>query len=40
MDKTKSRLAAFFDDDEDSLFPVRRIDIIYVHGTLTNHFIH
>jgi hypothetical protein len=29
MDKTKSRLAAFFDNDEDeSSFPVRRIELL------------
>ena len=30
MDKTKSRLAAFFDNDEDdSSFPVRRIELLF-----------
>ena len=31
MDKTKSRLAAFFDNDEDeSSFPVRRIELFFL----------
>lgn len=37
MDKTKSKLAAFFDKDEDeSSFPVRRIELISPQFTLTN----
>jgi hypothetical protein len=36
MDKTKSKLAAFFDDDEDSSFPVRWIEFILYSSMLTN----
>ena len=34
MDKTKSRLAAFFDNDEDdSSFPVRRIELFHSNSS-------
>ena len=37
MDKTKSKLAAFFDnDEEESSFPVRRTKLFACRDTLTN----
>jgi hypothetical protein len=39
MDKTKTKLAAFFErDDEDSSFPVRRTELLLLHLTLTLRF--
>lgn len=35
MDKAKSKLAAFFDDDEDSSFPVRWIEFTHSPFILT-----
>jgi hypothetical protein len=39
MDKTKTKLAAFFErDEEDSSFPVRRTELLLLHFTLTLRF--
>jgi hypothetical protein len=40
MDKTKTRLAAFFDNDEDdSSFPVRRIELLFSFLRAHPHFL-